>query len=114
MSGISTHVLDLARGRPASGVSVTLEVRAPGGSWKELHTARTDDDGRVGRLIPEGAELAAGVYRLRFGTGSYFEALGTEFFYPQVEIAFRLDRPDEHYHVPLLLGPFGYTTYRGS
>ncbi len=113
MSGISTHVLDLARGRPASGVQVTLEVRDSEESWTEVRTARTDDDGRVGCLLPEGAELAAGIYRLRFGTGPYFAALGTEAFYPHVEIAFRA-RPGEHYHVPLLLGPFGYTTYRGS
>lgn len=114
MSGISTHVLDLARGRPASGVQVTLEVREPDGGWRALGADRTDDDGRIGRLLPEGQEPSPATYRLRFRTGPYFEALGKDTFYPHVEIAFRVARADEHYHVPLLLGAFGYTTYRGS
>lgn len=114
MSAITTHILDLSRGRPAPDVLVALEMQESTGEWKELGSDRTDEDGRAAHLLPEGAEPAAGIYRLRFRTGPYFRTLDVEAFYPFVEIAFRLSRPGEHYHVPLLLGPFGYTTYRGS
>ena len=102
---ISTHVLDTARGRPAAGVPVVLERRADGG-WSLVGEGRTNADGRVGELAP----ADAGVYRLTFDTGSYFEAG----FYPQVAVEFRVDDGAGHYHVPLLLSPFGYSTYRGS
>jgi 5-hydroxyisourate hydrolase len=106
---ITTHVLDSARGRPAAGVPVRLE-RAPGG--EPLGEARTDGDGRVRELGP--ARLDAGGYRLVFDTGGYFAATGQRGFYPEVAVAFRVEDPDEHYHVPLLLSPFAYSTYRGS
>ena len=110
--GLSTHVLDTARGRPAVGVGVTL-ARREGDEWRVLATAVTDDDGRVGDLL--GAdELRPGVHRLVFATGDYHERLGVSAFHPQVTIDFEVAAPDEHHHVPLLLSPYGYTTYRGS
>jgi 5-hydroxyisourate hydrolase len=108
VSPITTHVLDTAQGRPAAGVAVTLE-RGP--DWTEVGGGRTGDDGRLAEL--DGAE-AAGPYRLRFDTGAYFEAAGTRAFFPEVTVEFTVERPDEHHHVPLLLSPFGYSTYRGS
>jgi 5-hydroxyisourate hydrolase len=104
---ISTHVLDTSRGRPAAGVAVVLE-RQEGDGWSPVGEATTDADGRVGELAPAGA--GEGVYRLTFDTGSYFEAG----FYPRVAVEFRVDDGAEHHHVPLLLSPFGYSTYRGS
>lgn len=110
-SHVTTHVLDAARGRPAAGVAVRLE-RAAGAAWEPLATERTDSDGRCGALGPE--RLEAGTYRLRFDTGAYFEDRGEDGFYPEVVIAFRLQDSGQHYHVPLLLSPFAYSTYRGS
>lgn len=111
-SPITTHILDVAIGRPARGVAVTLE-RLEGASARELGAGRTDDDGRVATLLAPGT-LEAGTYRLRFEVGAYFEASGRSSFYPHVEIVFAVREPSEHYHVPLLLSPFGYSTYRGS
>jgi len=113
MSAITTHILDTSRGRPATGVAVRLE-RRDGDRWQPLGEGTTDADGRLGTLLPSGERPAAGVYRLRFATGDYFERLGVEGFYPQVTLEFHLREPTEHYHVPLLLNPFGYSTYRGS
>jgi 5-hydroxyisourate hydrolase len=103
MATLSTHVLDTAAGRPASGVPVAL-VTVNG---EVLAEAETDGDGRVGAL---GGDLAAGTYRLRFVTEVH---LGPNAFFPQVEVVFRV-LADEHHHVPLLLSPYGYSTYRGS
>lgn len=115
MSGITTHILDVSRGRPAPDVKVALSRRGDGGgAWEEAGSARTDDDGRAGDLLPAGEAARPGVYRIRFEVGEYFRRSGTEAFYPHVEIVFRVDDPEEHYHVPILLGPYGYTTYRGS
>ena len=102
MATLSTHVLDTSRGRPAAGIAVRLE--SAGGLLGE---GVTDDDGRIGAL---GAGLEPGDYVVRFDTGGY---LGPDAFYPSVAVAFRVGT-DEHYHVPLLLNPFGYSTYRGS
>lgn len=113
MSGITTHVLDTSRGRPASGVPVVLEIRADGG-WREIARAETDADGRARQLLPSDAPLTAGTWRLTFGVGRYFEAQGIESFYPEASIVFIIRDPDQHYHVPLLLSPYGYSTYRGS
>lgn len=113
MSGITTHVLDTSRGRPASGVPVVLEMRSDDG-WREIARAETDADGRVRQLLPPGSPLAAGTWRLTFGVGQYFEAQGVESFYPEASIVFVIRDPEPHYHVPLLLSPFGYSTYRGS
>ncbi|MCE9673414.1 hydroxyisourate hydrolase [Myxococcus stipitatus] len=114
MSTLSTHVLDTHRGRPASGVPISLEVQGAGGEWKTLARGVTNDDGRVRDFLPAGARVEPGVYRMSFDTGAYFRALGVRGFYPSVTVVFELAAPDEHYHVPLLLSPFGYSTYRGS
>jgi len=110
MTGITTHVLDTARGRPAAGVPVTLAVRS-GDRWSELARAATDADGRA-TLLPDRAD-AGGTYRLRFEIGEYFAAQRVDAFYPYVEVVFTM-RDDHRHHVPLLVSPFGYTTYRGS
>lgn len=107
MSHVTTHVLDTARGHPAAGIPVRLDARDDG--WSTIATAATDDDGRVRELGPE--SLPAGVYRLVFDTESY---LGDDCFLPEVTVAFRITDPAAHYHVPVLLSPFSYSTYRGS
>lgn len=106
MSSLSSHVLDAGTGRPASGVRI--ELRDATGA--ALGSATTDDDGRTRDFPP----LAAGDYRLVFATGAYFAAREQATFYPSVEIAFTVADPGAHYHVPLLLSPFAYSTYRGS
>jgi 5-hydroxyisourate hydrolase len=113
-SAISTHVLDLTLGRPAQGVEVTLSARTADGRWDELAYGVTDADGRIRDLLPVGTALAAGSHRLRFDTLAYFLALGVRTFYPEVIVTFLVDDPSAHHHVPLLLSPFGYSTYRGS
>lgn len=113
MSGLSTHVLDTARGLPAAGVAVRCERRAASG-WELVREATTDADGRVRSLLPEGAALAAGVYRLSFALAAYFAALGVPAYYPEAAIVFEVREPGERHHVPLLVSPFGYSTYRGS
>jgi 5-hydroxyisourate hydrolase len=111
VSAITTHVLDTSRGRPAAGVAVRLE-RADDGGWVPVGGGTTDADGRASELL-EGAPRA-GRYRLTFDTGAYFRAAGVEAFFPEVSVQFTLADPAEHHHVPLLLNPFGYSTYRGS
>jgi 5-hydroxyisourate hydrolase len=113
MGGLSTHVLDTAAGRPAAGVPVLLE-REEGDGWCEVARAATDADGRVARLLPEGTALVAGMYRLTFYTAAYQAARGGVSFYPHVAVAFTVRDAAQHHHVPLLLSPFGYSTYRGS
>ena len=114
MSRITTHVLDLSRGRPAAGVAVTLEVQTDAGDWRAVGRGGTDADGRLKSLTGEGEGLSAGVYRLTFETESYFAAQGVETFYPLAVVVFRVRDAAEHYHVPVLVSPFGYSTYRGS
>ena len=113
MSGITTHVLDTARGRPAAGVPVTLEAKTEG-RWAEVVRSATDADGRLRDLAPAGFVLSAGEYRLTFDAGAYFAASGADGFYTQVVVSFVVRDASAHYHVPLLLSPYGYTTYRGS
>lgn len=113
MGGISTHVLDNSRGRPGSGVAVTLELKTATG-WQIRGGGATNDDGRIVSLLSEEEELAKGTYRVTFDTGSYYRLKGQEGFYPQVIVVFEVAGADEHYHIPLLLNAFGYTTYRGS
>lgn len=112
MSGISTHVLDTARGRPAAGVAVELQRADGAGTWCPLGRGRTDDDGRLTGLLAHAP--APGRYRLCFDTGAYFAATGQTGFYPEVSVTFQITGEDGHYHVPLLLNPYGYSTYRGS
>ncbi|HMF64483.1 MAG TPA: hydroxyisourate hydrolase [Edaphobacter sp.] len=114
MSGISTHILDTAIGRPAEGVPVTLLRRNEDGLWQTLSTLATDGDGRCRQLLPENVALVAGDYRIRFETTSYYKARALKGLYPYVEITFTVREDDTHLHVPLLLTANGYTTYRGS
>lgn len=114
MSAITTHVLDTSRGRPAEGVPVVLELRAAGREWVVLGRGETDADGRCKNLLSPDARPETGVYRLTFDTGAYFSARGVGSFYPETSIVFEVRDPREHYHVPLLLSPYGYSTYRGS
>jgi 5-hydroxyisourate hydrolase len=113
MSGITTHVLDTSRGRPAGGVPVLLEIRAEDG-WREIGRAATDEDGRVRHLLPSGFALIPGIYRLTFGIETYFQELEIEGFYPEAAVVFHVRDANQHHHVPLLLSPYGYSTYRGS
>jgi 5-hydroxyisourate hydrolase len=107
MSGISTHVLDTSSGRPAAGVPVTLE-RQQGADWQLAGSGETDADGRLRTLLTTAPQ--AGTYRITFNTGRYFP----DGFFPSVTITFNVEQGQEHYHVPLLLSPYGYSTYRGS
>jgi 5-hydroxyisourate hydrolase len=113
MSAITTHVLDTARGRPVEGLAVVLECEREGG-WREIGRGVTDADGRVKALLAPGVSLAAGVHRLTFETGTYFAGQHVAAFYPEVAVVFTITDPAQHHHVPLLLSPFGYSTYRGS
>jgi 5-hydroxyisourate hydrolase len=108
---LSTHVLDAARGRPAAGVPVVLSRRT-GDGWERLAAGVTDADGRTGALLP--GPLEPGVFRLEFDTGAYFAATGQTGFYPEVSVVFSVTDPASHHHVPLLLSPFAFSTYRGS
>jgi 5-hydroxyisourate hydrolase len=114
MSTISTHVLDTASGRPAAGVSVSLERIDSSGTATPLGTGTTDSDGRLRTLLAAGQSLEQGDYRLRFDTAAYLARAGHAIFYPAVSVDFRVTEAGAHYHVPLLLSPFGYSTYRGS
>jgi len=114
MKRISTHVLDLVRGKPAADVPVRLEKQEDAGAWRLLTSTRTDQDGRCPQMLPEGDDFAAGVYRLIFETGGYFAAQRIDALYPLVEVTFRVQDGESHFHIPLLLSPNGYTTYRGT
>jgi 5-hydroxyisourate hydrolase len=114
MSPITTHVLDTARGMPARGITVVLEIAEGEQRWSELGRGDTDEDGRIGTFNPPLTALGVGIYRLRFATGDYFAADGVPTFYPEVQVVVRIVDPAQHYHIPLLLSPFGYSTYRGS
>jgi 5-hydroxyisourate hydrolase len=113
MSQITTHVLDVSLGKPAANVPVLLEFQSAGGQWKALGRGATDSDGRLKTLLT-GKMLEAGTYRLTFDTAAYFALRKAESFYPQVSVVFSVANTQERYHVPLLLSPYGYSTYRGS
>ena len=113
MSAITTHVLDTSLGRPATGVAVALETLSSDGEWVLLGSSITDQDGRCRDLLPAGASPSLGTYRLTFDTASYHQSNGVDGFFPEVTITFKL-ADKAHYHVPLLLSPYGYSTYRGS
>jgi len=112
MSAITSHVLDTALGKPAAAVSVSLALLEDG-AFVELGRGDTDRDGRIKALLGSNA-LTVGLYRLRFETGAHYRAIGQDSFYERVEIQFHVTDASQHYHVPLLLSPFGYSTYRGS
>lgn len=109
VSTLTTHVLDIALGRPAQGIRVTLER-----SGDVVGSGVTDADGRVSDLHKKDAPLSQGSYQLTFYVAEYFSKTGRESFFPEIIINFRINADSEHYHVPLLLSPFGYSTYRGS
>jgi len=111
MTRITTHVLDTSAGRPAAGIAITLEMHS-GSGWEPVASATTDRDGRAPAL-GEKTDHPAGTYRLRFGISEYFAANQVSAFYPSVEVTFMV-KAGEHYHLPLLVSPFGYSTYRGS
>jgi 5-hydroxyisourate hydrolase len=111
MSAVTTHVLDTAQGRPAAGLLVRLE-QASGTARAVLATATTDDDGRVPALGSD--RVDPGTYRLVFDTAAYFAGTGQPCFFPEVSLSFVVADPDQHQHVPVLLSPFSYSTYRGS
>jgi 5-hydroxyisourate hydrolase len=113
MSGITTHILDTSLGRPARGVEVVLEIHT-GAGYREIGRGVTDADGRLRTLVPAGEPLVAGTYRITFHTGAYFTRENVTGFYPEVAISFLVRDPSQHYHVPLLLNPYGFSTYRGS
>lgn len=110
-SHVTTHILDTSSGRPASDVQVQLFTQRDG-VWSPVADGITDSDGRIGDLGPE--QLATGVYRLLFATGPYFARNQITTFFPEVALTFEIADADQHYHVPLLLSPFSYSTYRGS
>ena len=111
MSAVTTHVLDAALGRPAVAVAVQLQ-RPDGDGWAQIAAGATNADGRIPELGPD--ELEPGTYRLRFDTAAYFTATDRAGFYPEVTIVFSITPDGRHYHVPLLLSPYAYSTYRGS
>lgn len=112
MSQITTHILDTSKGWPAAGVNIIL-YKGGNDEWIEINRAVTDKDGRVRDLLENNVFLQHGIYKLRFETKDYFDKGGTKTFYPYVEIVFDIGA-NEHYHIPLLLNPFGYSTYRGT
>ncbi|MGP0223331.1 MULTISPECIES: hydroxyisourate hydrolase [unclassified Paenarthrobacter] len=111
VSQVTTHILDTGSGRPAAGVAVVLYVRE-GENWTLVGKGETDADGRIKNLGPE--QIPGGAYRLNFAIGDYYAALGTDTFFPEVDLNFTVADTGEHYHVPLLLSPFAFSTYRGS
>ena len=114
MSPITTHVLDTSQGCPGANILVRLEQHEKDGSWLDVSSGTTDSDGRILDLLSEEDVLDAGIYQMIFEIAPYFENQGISFFYPEIEIRFLLSHPEQHYHIPLLLSPFGYSTYRGS
>lgn len=114
MRHISTHILDIVQGKPAADVPVRLEKQQANGDWRLLNSARTDLNGRSPQLLPEGEELSAAVYRLIFDTGSYYALQRIDALYPVVDVTFQVRNGETNFHIPLLLSPNGYTTYRGS
>ena len=113
MSQITTHVLDTATGKPAKGVSITLQKSDKKNFWVDMASGKTNGDGRIGDLLSDDKALKKGTYRMVFRTKAYFDKENTPCFYPEVSVVFVV-KDNEHYHIPLLLSPFGYSTYRGS
>lgn len=112
-SPLTVHVLDTMSGKPATALAVMLERKEKSG-WKELARAQTDESGRIARLLRPETPLVAGVYRITYDTAGYFSRQNVKTFYPEVQVTFEVVEPDTHYHLPLILSPHGYSTYRGS
>lgn len=114
MSPITTHVLDTSQGKPAENVQVRLEKQENPQNWITLAQKKTNHDGRIPDLLPPEHNLQPGTYRLTFETGHYFQQQNLNTLYPYVCVVFQLNSNQEHYHIPLLISPFSYSTYRGS
>jgi 5-hydroxyisourate hydrolase len=113
VSPITTHVLDTASGHPATGLPITISIE-DNGQWKQVGKGETNADGRITDLLPHDKPLKAARYLMHFDTGTYFRKKSIQGFYPYVEVVFEIKQTTQHYHVPLLLSPFGFSTYRGS
>ncbi len=113
MSQITTHVLDTARGKPAEGISITLQRTSGNDQWETIASGVTNEDGRISDLLAKDDIMPTGTYRMLFKTKNYFENQGVNSFYSSIPIVFKI-HDDSHYHIPLLLSPYGYSTYRGS
>lgn len=113
-SPITTHVLNTTKGRPASGIKVELYKMNESNKWDKLGAGTTDADGRINDLISKETVISPGTYRMTFDVGSYFQTQNIDSFYTSIPIAFTINNPDQHFHIPLLLSPFGYSTYKGS
>lgn len=113
MSQITTHVLDTSKGLPAEGITIKLQKPVGEDRWEDIASGITNNDGRIPNFLPADKVVAPGIYRMYFETKPYFEKQGIKGFYPYVPIVFEI-HDTEHYHVPLLLNPFGISTYRGS
>ncbi|CAN5484275.1 hydroxyisourate hydrolase [soil metagenome] len=114
MSAITTHILDTSTGKPGAGISVVLERKSHSAGWQAIAEGMTDIDGRLNDLLDTREVFLPGHYRLIFETGPYFLLQNVECFFPQITVSFVVKDPMQHYHVPVLLSPFGYSTYRGS
>lgn len=110
---ISTHVLDTSLGKPGVGISVTLSLLQDG-QWQAVASGQTNEDGRIPGWLDDKEVLLAGTYQISFALEDYFHSKGQQVFYPKAEIIFNVANPEEHFHIPLLLNPYGYSTYRGS
>lgn len=111
---ITTHVLDLIKGTPANNIPAVLEKLNDSKSWEAIGNGTTNDDGRIEKLLGEGDTISSGTYRLTFDVTSYFESQQSDSFYSSIPIIFNITNTSRHYHIPLLLSRFGYSTYRGS
>src|SRR5262245_53175946 len=114
MSKVTSHILDTTVGRPASGISVLLEHESAQQGWVPVGDAVSNPDGRVGNLVPAGLTLRIGRYRLLFDTGPYYAEKNLQAFFPQVCVIFHVHDPEQHYHLPLLISRYSFTTYRGT
>ena len=115
MNSISTHVLDTNLGTPAAELPVLLEILSENGSWKNISQGLTNADGRISHLVPAGVFIEPGIYRVTFDTSTYFRSISVQGLYPSVSVVFEKRTKDtRHFHIPLLLAPNGYSTYRGS
>lgn len=110
---LSVHILNQQTGIPSSGVNVVLEKKVEN-NWQVLNSAKTNKDGRIGKLWPDNIKEEVGTYRVTFKTGEYFKQQKLESFFPEIPVEFKINNINEHYHIPLLLSQYGYSTYRGS
>lgn len=110
---LSVHILDLQTGQPTAGVTVTLEQKSDDG-WRQLASGVTNAQGRIAEMYPADQAMQAGDYRIMFKTGEHYARLKQETFFPEIPVQFHVEKTGQHYHIPLLLSPFGFSTYRGN